>query len=169
MGMVVSLDKKQGKCSLEVVRTHSLPPSIYIYMYMYVYLHTGLSMRFVETCRHFCACCPHVYVVLLLCFICRVETGEWPTAAVSRRIAAYGLSAGGNPESTPVGTPDPSRVGTPNHSEYSCAMDDDEVGGSTSTKRIGRVVIETGSRNSRIFLYLNCLNWCSSNSSSSRL
>ena len=53
-----------------------------------------------------------------------IESGEWPTAAVSRRIGGVGFS---NALDTPVGTPDPSRVGTPNHSEYSCAMDDDEV------------------------------------------
>lgn len=52
------------------------------------------------------------------------ETGEWPTGAVSRRMGAVGLHA---TLDTPVGTPDPSRVGTPNHSEYSCAMDEEEV------------------------------------------
>lgn len=54
-----------------------------------------------------------------------LETGEWPTAAMSKRISGIGVSA---VLDTPVGTPDPSRVGTPNHSEYSCAMDnEDEV------------------------------------------
>lgn len=58
-----------------------------------------------------------------------LETGEWPSAAMARRIVSHGItsSAGMNLDNTPVGTPDPSRVGTPNHSEYSCAMEDDEV------------------------------------------
>lgn len=53
-----------------------------------------------------------------------LESGEWPTAAISKRLSGLGLSG---TLDTPVCTPDPSRVGTPSASEYSCAMDDDEV------------------------------------------
>ncbi|XP_067933470.1 chromodomain-helicase-DNA-binding protein 8-like [Watersipora subatra] len=63
-----------------------------------------------------------VYQRLELVCYC-IETGEWPTAAISKRIGGVGLVG---TLDTPVGTPDPSRVGTPNHSEYSCAMEEEE-------------------------------------------